>query len=48
MLEKLERMSMKRYGFGVISTNGVIEGIPASGTEVAGGGVEHYEQGESD
>jgi hypothetical protein len=39
---------MKRYGFGVISTNGMIEGVPAPGTEVAGGGVEHHKQGASD
>jgi len=41
MLEKLERVSMEQYGFGIISTNWVIEGVPAPGTEVTNGGVEH-------
>ena len=40
-------MSMKQDGFRVVSTNGMIEGVPAPGTEVADGGVEHHEQGES-
>jgi hypothetical protein len=48
MLEKLERVSMKQYGFGIISTNGMIKGVPAPGTEVADSGVEHHKQGERD
>ena len=48
MMEKLERVSMNQYGFGIVSTNWVIEGIPAPGMEVADGGAEHHKKGESD
>lgn len=39
---------MQQDGFRVVSTNGMIEGVPAPSTEVADGGVEHHKQGESD
>ncbi len=48
MVEKLERVSMKQYGFGIVSTNGMIEGVPAPSMEVTDGGAEHHKQGESD
>lgn len=47
-MEKLERVSMKQYGFGIVSTDGMIEGVPAPGMEVADSGAEHHKQGESD
>jgi len=48
MLKKFERVSMKHYGLGIVSTNRMIKGVPAPSTDVADGGVEHYKQGESD
>jgi hypothetical protein len=47
-LKESERVSMKQYGFRIVSTNGMIEGVPAPGTEVADGGIEHHKQGEND
>ena len=39
---------MKQYGFGIVSTDGMIEGVPAPGMEVADGGAQHHKQAESD
>jgi hypothetical protein len=47
-MEKLERVHVKRYSLGVISTDGVIKGVPAPSAEVADGREEHYKQAERD
>lgn len=42
MLEKLEGVPVEQYGLGIVSTNRMIEGVPAPSTEVADGGIEHH------